>query len=80
MEGRQFDGARLRYLRQAAGVTMQDLANGIGCSKGHLRQAETLDRRLSPELAGAAAKFLSAQGQPVTIDDIYVPIAAKPAA
>jgi transcriptional regulator with XRE-family HTH domain len=90
MDGRQFHGAKLREVRQAAGIRMIDLARAAGCSYGHLRMAETgtttpdgrrVYRQISTELAYRIAHALTRlTGRPVTIDAFSTPVDDEAAA
>lgn len=78
MEGRTFDGPRLRVLRQTHGIRMIDLARAVGCSYGHLRMAETGGRQVSTELAYRLARALTAlTGRDVTLDEFSTPVVAS---
>lgn len=74
----QFDGQRLRALRETAGIRMVDLALAVGCAYRHLANFETgcpvgknkIPRNLSPALANRIARELSgALGSEITIAD-----------
>lgn len=74
MEGRIFDGLRLRAVRQSSGVRMVDLARAADCSYGHLRMAEKGKRQLSTELAYRIARTLTdLTGRTVGIDEFSDP-------
>lgn len=76
MHGRVIDGAKLRALRQQAGLYMADLAAKVKCSKGHIRNMETAGDQPGPELAHRLAHALTeALGHPVTLDDFSTLVA-----
>jgi transcriptional regulator with XRE-family HTH domain len=67
-------GEKLRELRVATGVRMQDVADAVGCSWRHLQMIETAGRQPSAELVHRLARELSRlHGRTVTIDEFTSP-------
>ena len=70
-------GARLRRLREAKGLTLQQVADAVGCTKAYIWELEMKDgQRPSAERIQAIAKVLG-----VTMEDVMgEPIAQVPQA
>lgn len=54
----RLDGARLRRLREEAGLTLTGLANAASVSKAHLSYIENGQREASPPVAARLAQAL----------------------
>lgn len=74
MRTRTLDGGKLRALRVATGVHMQDVADAVGCTKVHIRMIETAGRQPSDELVYRLARELSRlHGRTVSVDEFSTP-------
>jgi transcriptional regulator with XRE-family HTH domain len=78
MRGRTVDGAKLRELREKAGLTGVALARQAGCTANHLYRIETLstpgERWLSDRLAHQLIRVLSeVTGREITLDEFSTP-------
>ncbi|MGW1792065.1 helix-turn-helix domain-containing protein [Streptomyces tubercidicus] len=57
-----FYGKELRYQRELAGLTLQQLVEGSFYGQSHLSEIERGERRMPPELAGHVDKVLKTNG------------------
>ncbi|MGW8553796.1 helix-turn-helix domain-containing protein [Streptomyces tubercidicus] len=57
-----FYGKELRYQRELAGLTLQQLVEGSFYGQSHLSEIERGERRMPPELAGHVDKVLKTDG------------------
>ena len=83
MDGWTVDGARLRALREEAGIKVLPLADDLGCHHNHYRKLERGTAQPSPELGHKFLRVLTkALARPVRFTDFCrtVPSRRKSAA
>jgi transcriptional regulator with XRE-family HTH domain len=64
-------GETIRALREARGLTLDELANAVGISRPYLNNIERGERRLTPVLAARVAHALDVRQAALVRPDLY---------